>query len=428
MRSRSRVIAILASAATGLALLLPVASSAGAAPSAPDRGVYQVRDADGSGGRTEVARSGADVLAARGGVLTVVATPGEATRLRAEGYRLTGVGDFSAMLAERSRADAPHKAGDFPPGDEGYHTYAETTEQLRRTVADHPDIATLSSIGKSYEGRDLNLLKISDNAAADENEPEVLFTCNQHAREHLTTEMCLHIVSRFTDGYPADPAVKQFVDSREIYVIPNVNPDGSEFDISGGDYHGWRKNRQPNGSGPVGTDLNRNWAYKWGCCDGSSTDPGAEDYRGASAFSAPETRAVANFVDSRVVGGVQQIKAALDVHTFSELVMWPFGYTTDPTAEGMSAAQAKRYQDLGERMAQTNGYTPEQSSALYITDGDITDWTWGQHRILSFAFEMYPTGLGGGGFYPPDEVIQRETSRNDAAIDLLLRAAGEPPA
>jgi carboxypeptidase T len=428
MRARSRFTAVLAVAVAGLALLLPVTSTASAAPGAPDRGVYQVRGADSSTKRTEVARSGVDILTARSGVLTVVATPGEAANLRAAGFRLTGTGDFDRMLAERSGGAAPHRAGDFPPGDEGYHSYAEVTAQLRQTVTDHPNLATLSTVGKSYEGRELNMIKISDNAGTDENEPEVLFTCNQHAREHLTTEMCLHIVSRFTDGYATDPAIKQMVDSREIYVIPNMNPDGSEFDISGGRYHGWRKNRQPNGSGPVGTDLNRNWGYRWGCCGGSSTNPADEDYRGSAAFSAPETRAVADFVNSRVIGGVQQIKAALDLHTYSELVMWPFGYTTAPTAPGLSAEQAARFQDLGNRMAQTNGYTPEQSSALYITDGDITDWSWGQQKILSYVFEMYPTDQGGDGFYPPDEAIQRETTRNDAAIDLLVHAAGEPAA
>ena len=79
------------------------------------------------------------------------------------------------------------------------------------------------------------------------------------------------------------------------------------------------------------------------------------------------------------------IKAHIDFHTYSELVLWPFGYTTADTATGMTAAEAKRFQDLGKAMAATNGYTPEQSSDLYITDGDINDWAWGVHKILSFC-------------------------------------------
>jgi carboxypeptidase T len=316
-------------------------------------------------------------------------------------------------------AAVPAAATEFPAGDEGYHTYAEVTAELEQAARDHAGLAALSSVGDSYEGRALHLLKISDNVGVDEDEPEVLFTCNQHAREHLTTEMCLRVVQRFTDGYAEDPAIRELVDSREIHVIPTVNPDGAEYDIASGRYRGWRKNRQGQG-----TDLNRNWGHQWGCCGGSSGNPGSDTYRGDAAFSAPETAAVAEFVDSRVVGGEQQITAHLDVHTYSELVLWPYGYTTDDTAEGMNAAEAARFAEVGRAMAATNGYTAQQSSDLYVTDGSVNDWMWFEHRILSFAIEMYPTPGDPDGFYPPDEVIEEQTSRNDEAVEILLREAG----
>ena len=71
-------------------------------------------------------------------------------------------------------------------------------------------------------------------------------------------------------------------------------------------------------------------------------------------------------------------------------------------------------------MAATNGYTPEQSSDLYITDGTIDDWLWGTQKIFALHLRDVPVVPGGGGFYPPDEVIERETSRNrDAVLQLL---------
>ena len=74
-------------------------------------------------------------------------------------------------------------------------------------------------------------------------------------------------------------------------------------------------------------------------------------------------------------------------------------------------------------MAASNGYTAEQSSDLYITDGSIDDWLWGDQKVFAYTFEMYPTDVGGGGFYPPDEVIERETSRNrDAVLQLMENA------
>ena len=82
--------------------------------------------------------------------------------------------------------------------------------------------------------------------------------------------------------------ITRMVDRREWWIVPMLNPDGAEWDIRNGSFHRWRKNRQPNGSGePVGTDLNRNWGYKWRCCGGSSGNPGSETYRGPEAWSAP---------------------------------------------------------------------------------------------------------------------------------------------
>jgi hypothetical protein len=81
---------------------------------------------------------------------------------------------------------------------------------------------------------------------------------------------------------------------------------------------------------------------------------------------------------------------------------------------------------MGQAMAATNGYTPQQGSDLYITDGSIRDWLYGVHRILPFTFEMYPVTSGQGGFYPPDEVIPAQTARNRAAILYLLEQAACP--
>ena len=163
------------------------------------------------------------------------------------------------------------------------------------------------------------------------------------------------------------------------------------------------------GSSAVGTDLNRNWSFQWGCCGGSSGTFSSETYRGAAPFSAPETQRVRDFVNSRVVGGAQQIKAHIDFHTYSELVLWPYGYTTANTTGTLTADDQAMLSTLGQQMAATNGYTPEQASDLYIADGTIDDWAWGVHRIPSYTFEMYPR-TSNPGFYPPDEVIARETT------------------
>jgi carboxypeptidase T len=425
MLTKRRVLATATAAASVFALVVGwTAANADPAPTpAPDRGLYSVSGADDVAARTQVANSGVDVLDGKNGTMEVVASPAQADALRGDGFSLTLTGDFDKLLAERSGGVSTKDAADFPAGDENYHTYDEMVAEINKAKTDHADIVSVGSIGKSYEGRDLPIVKISDNVGTDEDEPEVLFTCNMHAREHLTLEMCLHIVARFTDGYGSDQFVTDQVNGKEIWVVPSQNPDGAEADIQGGQYQGQRKNMQPNDDGSVGTDTNRNFDYKWGCCGGSSDNPSDETYRGPSAASAPEVKAVQDWVNSRVVGGTQQLKGHIDFHTFSELVMWPFGHTDEQVTEGMTQEEYDRFVKVGEEMAGSNGYTPEQSSALYITDGDITDWMWGQARVFSFVFEMYPADGGIDGFYPPDEVIPEQTSRNDGAVDILLNNA-----
>lgn len=414
----------IATAAAAFLLLTPAVHAAPEAetprtpaPSASDgRAVYTVTGTD-SHSRARIVRTGAVVLSVHDGTATVEATPEQAARLRAAGFAPRHRANVADALAERT-PPGPARAG-FPPEDSGYHTYSEMVAELESTAAEHPDIAVKSSVGRSAQGRDIPVLKISDNAGTDENEPEVLFTCNQHAREHLTAEMCLHIVQRYTDNHGTDDGVTSMVDNREIWVIPMVNPDGVVHDLAGDRYRAWRRNREAR---PV--DLNRNWGHKWGCCGGSSGNPSDPTYRGDAPFSAPETSAIRDFVDSRLVNGTQQITGHIDFHTYSELVLWPYGYTTDDSAPGMTQREYDRFARIGRAMAATNGYTPQQSSDLYVTDGSVNDWMWNEHEILSFTFEMFPGRGGVDGFYPPDEVIARETSRNDEAVGILLRESG----
>jgi carboxypeptidase T len=406
-----------------LALAVPFSAAAAPPPSpeppATPSSAYRVPGVDNPAARSAVLRQGVDVLGGGRDYLEVQATPAQADRLRASGLRLLPLP--AAAPVPVPGLVAP---GEFPIGYRGYHTYRTLTAELDSLAAAHPHQVAVSSYGRSAQGRPLLLVKISDDVRTDKPEPEVLFSCAQHAREHLTVEMCLHIVRRLAQGYGTDPAITQLVTSREIWVVPMANPDGAEYDISTSLFAMWRKNRQPTPeNAEIGTDLNRNWGDEWACCGGSSSNPGNDTYHGTAAFSAPETAQLRDWVNSRVVRGVQQITAHIDFHSFSELVLWPYGFTASDTGPGLNNSDAAAFRKLGEQMAATNGYTPEQSSHLYINDGSIGDWMWAQHHIWSYTMEMYPTSLTQGGFYPPESVIERETARNDAAVDLLLSYA-----
>jgi hypothetical protein len=410
--------------AAGPAAAGPARSPAGA--NQPEVGQYLVDGVRTAADRAAVTGTGVAVAEVSAGRFVVTGTAAEVRAIQRLGYRVDADPAAASTAGRRGPTRGPARAG-FPPDDAGYHDYAEMSAEIARVRLAFPDLLTRFSIGHSYERRDLWAVKISDHARTDEAEPEVLFTCGLHAREHLTVEMCLYLLNLFTGSYATDPQVHALVDSREIYIIFNLNPDGSEYDVATGSYAFWRKNRQPHASLPaVGTDLNRNWNYQWGCCGGSSGNPSAEVYRGGSPFSAPETQRVRDFVRSRRIHGVQQIKVGIDFHSYSELVLWPFGYTTAGVTTGMTADQNSTFVTLGQSMAAANGYTPEQDSTLYVTDGTIDDWLWGAQGIFDFTFEMYPTTAWDGGFYPPDEAITAQTGRNRDAVLRLLDAADCP--
>jgi hypothetical protein len=299
--------------------------------------------------------------------------------------------------------------------------------EIKQAAIDYPKLVQISSIGKSYQGRDIWIAKVSNDVATDHGHPEVLIDALHHAREHLGTEQALAVLRWLTTGYGHDAAVTSLMKSRVVWIIFALNPDGFRYDLTGSPFRGWRKNLQPNArTTAVGTDLNRNYGYHWACCGGSSGNPSSLTYHGPSAFSAPETQAFRDFVASRVIDGVQRIKTHVTLHTNGRLVLWPYGYTHTAIPVDMTTLDHAALAAMGKGMARLNGYKAEQSSALYTTDGDQIDWLYGRYRIFSYTFELYPgeTGTVRGDFYPDDSHIAAETARNRGALLRLITRAG----
>ena len=312
-------------------------------------------------------------------------------------------------------------ATEFPAGKTGYHSYTEVTAEVAAVAAAHPAIVRRFSIGRSHQGRDLWAVKVSDNVTVDESEPEVMFDGTHHADEHMATEMTLSILHWLVDGYGSDSRITTIVNTREIWIVFVVNPDGAEYDISGGVFHHWRKNRQPTpGSSAIGTDLNRNYSYRWGGGGQTSSSPAARTYRGPAPFSSPEDRAMRDFMASRVVKGRQQIRAAMTFHEFGRLVMWPYGYTMTNVPSDMTTQDQAALAIIGKRMAATNGYTPQQASDLYVSSGSSRDYQYGVYRIFAFTVELSAKD------YPDDSLIASETGRNKEAVLHLMERAWCP--
>jgi hypothetical protein len=354
----------------------------------------------------------------------------ERTALVQQGIAIDGLsGENAVSVMTEAELAAARTAGirplavtplDFPPADAAYHNYAELMAALADTAAAHPGIVRLVDVGISVEGRTIPAVKISDHPErAETGEPAILFVALHHAREHLTVEMALAIIRLFTEGYGIDPALTNLVEQREIWILPNANPDGGEYDVETGYYRYWRKNRRLNSDDSYGVDLNRNYGYRWGG-EGSSPFPSTDTYRGPAPFSEPETQAIRDFVIAH-----PNITAAISFHTYGELILYPYGYTFEEQPADMQPDDYRAFAALAGRMAATNDYTPQQASALYLTAGDTVDWLYGERGIFAFTFEMYPV-FSNPGFYPTALSIPHETERNLPAVTYLTGMADHP--
>lgn len=323
---------------------------------------------------------------------------------------------LSAALALSGTATP---ASAYPPSDEGYLDYAEMVAAVRAVETAHPRIVRVFSIGTSHEGRELWAAKVSDNVATDEDEPEVVFDGGIHGREHMSTEMAVALLRRLADGHAGTRRITRLVNSREIFILFNLNPDGSEYDHGSGTYRSWRKNRQPTpGSTEIGTDINRNFGYRWGT-NPLNEAPSGETYRGPSAWSTPEASAFRDFVESRVIGGEQQIRVHVTFHQFGRIVLYPYGYTTTAVPSDMEADDRATLQSMAAEMARLSGYASGQSSHPDVNVGNQMDWMYGAHRIMTFTVEM------GDTFAMPDEAIPTETQRNLEASYYAIERAGD---
>jgi carboxypeptidase T len=307
-----------------------------------------------------------------------------------------------------------------------YHSLAQIDTILQTISTDYPSITSLYSIGTTYEGRSIWCLEISDNPGVDEGEPGVLFMGVHHAREWPGAEICLYIADQLTSNYGSDPDVTDAVDNNRIWVITVVNPDGYYYCHDQG--HDWRKNRAPYPGG-IGVDNNRNYGGSsdgnpwgsWGSVFQSAAthDPSQEVFCGGGPFSELEDQAIRNmFVNNNISAGISY-------HTYGELVLWPWGYTTAGTDD--SAYLTTIGQGIASKITQQDGsgtYTPQQSDQLYPTTGDFLDWSYGNSYYVQGRPTFVYTIEACQEFEPAASHLDQICQENFDGAFYLLQQAG----
>ena len=365
-----------------------------------------------------------DVAAYKPGeYLDIVVTEAGYQKILSQGYQAEIVNTTAQMATNLGDVDDIN----------GYRTYAEALEELQQIAADNPEICKLIDIGDSrgkeyYEAaygnyedyqHDIWAIKLSDNVNVEEDEPAVYYFGAHHAREPISTETAFYVLNYLVDNYGTDPEVTENVNTKEIWFVPIVNPDGHEVVLNQLNLD-WRKNiRDNDGNGsvtpgswgyPDGVDPNRNYGWHWGG-EGASSDPESQTYHGPEVFSEPELQAIRDLLaDNHFVAGISY-------HSYSELVLWPYGYTSNAVAPDVDAIS-----DLGTMVGESipgiygGHYTPEPSWQLYPASGVTDDWAYGNHGIFAYTVEL------GVEFIPPaSQVYQIVEDNLDGAMILLNR-------
>ena len=305
-----------------------------------------------------------------------------------------------------------------------YHTYHESMEELERYAAEHPDIARVETIGTTYLGNPIKAIKVSkDVDVEDPEKPEVLYMGQMHAREVISCEAALGVVERLIDGYGIDEYVTDLVDSRQVWVVPIVNPDGAlkvQDDLTNKGDTKWRKNlRENTGTGRFsesdGVDLNRNFPVAWDDPESSYNYP-SETYHGPAPFSEPETAAIRDLVEQH------DFVTAVAVHSYKGLIMYPPGHTSAPVkdTEAMDAIA----HNMVDRQPH-HKYKVMQSSDIYIAPGTVEDWLYEENGVLPFIFEVYK---GGSNFLYPFKQINTFTTFNPPEKDIQYHVDNVVPA
>lgn len=306
----------------------------------------------------------------------------------------------------------------------GFHTYTELLADLDdmhtlfpELISERQSIAELNTI----ENRPVYWVRISNNPNETQDKPKVLYTALTHAREPASMQQMLFQMWYILENYDSDPEIQYLVDNVEMYFVPCVNPDGYIYcettHPNGGSMH--RKNMRVNSNGSLGVDLNRNFGYMWGYDNvGSSPNPSAQTYRGTAPFSEPETQLQKIFAETF------DFSLALNNHTFSDLLIYPWGYSSGQTPDN------DIFVEYAKVMTRENNYVYGTcyETLGYFANGVSDDWFYGEQVTKEKVFAFTPeAGAPSDGFWPAmnriEEICAGHTQMNLSLARLALSYA-----
>jgi len=237
----------------------------------------------------------------------------------------------------------------FAAEDFSYHTYDTLLSELRRLEKAHPQTGELHDLGVSSDGRTrVWAFKISDDAAKEEDEPNVLLTGGIHGNERVASEMALFTIQRLL----SEDSCRGLIDTTQIWVIPILNPAGHKADNS---HHNAN-----------GVDLNRDFPADWT----------SDDLDGVPIE-------IHNLVKSFHLGR-EHVVAGIDLHTYGQAYLLPWAHTHQKPADWDAL------KDLADQMAKTSGYRvlPLTEYMGRTVPGGAADYWYGRYGTFYYGLEL----------------------------------------
>ncbi|XP_062856154.1 carboxypeptidase A1-like [Trichomycterus rosablanca] len=312
----------------------------------------------------------------------------------------------------KSRTHQPKNTDEFDYTN--YHTLSEIDSFMDMLVKENSSFVSKIKIGESVEKRPLNVLKFSNGT----NRPGIWIDCGIHAREWISPATGTYFAKRIVMDRNRVPTLKDILMKFDIFLEIVVNPDGYEYTHTPKGRM-WRKNRKHiQGSKCIGVDLNRNWDANFGGA-GSSNDPCNNIYRGPSANSEPEVKAIVDFIKSH-----GKIKAFVSMHSFSQILLYPYGYTKKPCKdEKMLDKLAKEaITELQEPYGTVYRYG-SPFNLLGQASGISMDWAYNQGIKYSYTFELRDNN---SFVLPADQILPTALETWQALMAIMKHTKNNP--
>jgi len=301
-----------------------------------------------------------------------------------------------------------------------FYGYDGLSADLENMEKNFNDVVDVVSIGETHEKRSVFAVKLSGKASAVADRPELMAIFTEHGSEHDVTDLAMGIIHYLSSSYGHDDRVTSLLNKVNVWIIPMMNPDGVEYDLSGAvRSFSWRKNRRPTGEGMFGVDLNRNWGYDQNTpipeeLAKDLSNKNSHVYSGEAPFSEKETQAIRDFLlshsnveifidyHSGSFGFLQgcvfcfssrpkEREIYPDVNTMCEEIVWNFAKKINNPNDNRAAFAAIEEQNISKTLKEYAPFyiIPFISDSAHPSPGVSGEFVYGQLGIMAIGVEIF---------------------------------------